>query len=62
MCYIYVFQSDNGGKFHTGFTKNLKLRFDQHNKGLVGISFANEIRKNGKKGEEVWQLKVQGLL
>ena len=22
-------------KFYAGFTKNLKLRFDQHNKGLV---------------------------
>lgn len=22
-------------KFYTGFTKNLKLRFEQHNKGLV---------------------------
>jgi putative endonuclease len=23
-------------KFYTGFTKDLKLRFEQHNKGLVG--------------------------
>ena len=35
MYYIYVLQSDNDGKFYTGFTKDLKLRFDQHNKGLV---------------------------
>jgi putative endonuclease len=25
-------------KFYTGFTKNLKLRFEQHNKGLVESS------------------------
>lgn len=35
MYYIYVLQSDNDGKFYTGFTKDLKLRLDQHNKGLV---------------------------
>ncbi len=33
--YIYVLQSKKDGKFYTGFTKNLKLRFEQHNKGLV---------------------------
>ena len=27
--------SKKDGKFYTGFTKNLKLRFEQHNKGLV---------------------------
>ena len=35
MYYVYVLQSGNDGKFYTGFTKDLKLRFDQHNKGLV---------------------------
>ena len=35
MYYVYVLQSDNDGKFYTGFTKNLKLRFEQHNKGQV---------------------------
>jgi len=33
--YTYVLQSENGGGFYTGFTKNLKLRFEQHNKGDV---------------------------
>jgi len=33
--YTYVLQSQKDGKFYTGFTKNLKLRFEQHNKGLV---------------------------
>ena len=35
MYYAYVLKSQNDGKFYTGFTKNLKLRFEQHNKGLV---------------------------
>ena len=35
MFYTYVLQSQKDGKFYTGFTKNLKLRFEQHNKGLV---------------------------
>ena len=35
MYYIYVLQSQNDGKFYIGFTKDLKLRFEQHNKGLV---------------------------
>jgi len=35
MYYVYILQSGNDGKFYTGFTKNLKLRFDQHNKALV---------------------------
>ena len=36
MYYTYVLQSEKDGKFYTGFTSNLKLRFEQHNKGLVG--------------------------
>ena len=35
MYYVYVLMSDDDGKFYTGFTKDLKLRFDQHTKGLV---------------------------
>ena len=36
MYYTYVLQNEKDGKFYTGFTSNLKLRFEQHNKGLVG--------------------------
>jgi len=35
MYYTYVLQSDNDGKLYTGFTKDLKLRFEQHDKGVV---------------------------
>ena len=35
MHYTYALQSIKDGQFYTGYTKNLKLRFDQHNKGLV---------------------------
>jgi len=35
MHYIYILQSLKDNKFYTGYTKNLKLRFEQHNKGLV---------------------------
>jgi len=33
--YTYVLQSLKDKKFYTGFTQDLKLRFEQHNKGLV---------------------------
>lgn len=33
--YTYVLVSGKDKKFYTGYTKNLKLRFEQHNKGLV---------------------------
>jgi len=33
--YSYVLQSSADGNFYSGFTKDLKLRFDQHCKGLV---------------------------
>jgi len=33
--YTYVLQSIKDMKFYTGFTKDLKLRFEQHNKGVV---------------------------
>ena len=35
MYYTYVLQSMEDMKFYTGFTKDLKLRFEQHNKGNV---------------------------
>ena len=35
MYYIYVLQSESDLKFYTGFTKDLKLRFEQHNNGYV---------------------------
>ena len=35
MYYTYVLQSEKDGKFYSGFTENLKLRFEQHKKGLV---------------------------
>ncbi len=31
--YIYVLQSLKNSKFYTGYTKNLKLRSEQHNRG-----------------------------
>ena len=35
MYYTYVLQSEVDGQFYTGYTKDLKLRFDQHEKGKV---------------------------
>ena len=35
MYYTYVLQSFRDSKYYTGYTKNLKLRVEQHNKGLV---------------------------
>jgi len=35
MYFTYVLQSELDGKFYTGFTKDLKLRFERHNKGYV---------------------------
>jgi len=35
MYYTYVLQSQKNQQFYTGFTENLKLRFERHNKGLV---------------------------
>ncbi|MEX2410744.1 MAG: GIY-YIG nuclease family protein [Candidatus Paceibacterota bacterium] len=29
--YVYILKSQKDGKFYTGYTKNLKLRFEQHN-------------------------------
>jgi len=35
MFHTYVLKSGKDDKMYTGFTKNLKLRFEQHEKGLV---------------------------
>ncbi len=35
MFYTYVLHSQDDGNFYVGYTKNLKLRFEQHQKGLV---------------------------
>ena len=35
MYYTYVLQSEVDGQFYTGYTKDLKLRFNQHKKGQV---------------------------
>jgi len=33
--YIYILRSIKDGKMYTGYTKNLKLRFDLHKQGKV---------------------------
>ena len=33
--YTYVLQSEKDGKNYAGYTKDLNLRFEQHNKGQV---------------------------
>ncbi|HLM83810.1 MAG TPA: GIY-YIG nuclease family protein [Candidatus Bathyarchaeia archaeon] len=35
MYYVYVLESDKDKKKYTGYTKNLKLRFELHEKGEV---------------------------
>lgn len=35
MYYVYVLISEKDGKRYTGYTQNLKLRFELHQKGLV---------------------------
>ena len=35
MYYTYILQSKKDRKFYTGYTKNLKLRFEQHQKGQI---------------------------
>ena len=41
--FIYVLYFTKDKKFYTGYTKNLKLRFEQHQKGLV-----DSTKKRGK--------------
>ena len=33
--YVYFLKSEKDGKYYTGYTQNLKLRFEQHQKGEV---------------------------
>ena len=33
--FTYVLQSDADHKFYTGYTKDIELRFEQHQKGQV---------------------------
>jgi len=35
MYYTYILRSELDGNFYSGYTKDLKLRFDQHTKGQV---------------------------
>ena len=35
MYYTYILQSEKDGNFYVGFTKDLKQRFELHEKGLV---------------------------
>jgi putative endonuclease len=35
MFYTYVLHSKKDGKFYTGYTQDLKLRVEQHDKGQV---------------------------
>lgn len=48
MYFVYVLKSKKDGKFYTGFSKNLKLRFEQHQNGLV------ESTKNRKPFELIY--------
>ena len=33
--FVYVLHSEKDDKFYTGYTKDIELRFEQHQKGLV---------------------------
>jgi putative endonuclease len=33
--YVYVLESEKDGNMYTGYTQNLELRFEQHQKGEV---------------------------
>lgn len=33
--YVYILQSEADGNLYTGYTKNLRVRFEQHNDGKV---------------------------
>ena len=35
MQYVYILHSTRDGDLYTGYTKDLKQRFEQHQKGLV---------------------------
>ena len=36
--YTYVLQSEKDNKFYTGYTKNIKLRFEQHETEQVELT------------------------
>ena len=38
MYYTYVLLSEKDEKFYVGYSENVKLRFEQHKKGLVESS------------------------
>ncbi len=38
MWYIYVIQSMKDNEWYTGYTDDLKKRFQEHNKGLVYVT------------------------
>ena len=33
--YVYILKSKKDGNIYSGYTKNLKIRFSEHNKGRV---------------------------
>jgi putative endonuclease len=33
--YVYVLRSQKDNKYYTGYTKNLKLRFEEYNRGKI---------------------------
>lgn len=35
MFYVYILRSQKDNNLYTGYTKDLKKRFEQHNKGLI---------------------------
>jgi len=35
MYYVYILKSKKDGNLYTGYTKNLKSRFELHNKGRI---------------------------
>ena len=35
MYFVYVLKSDKDKKFYVGYTKNLRKRIEEHNKGIV---------------------------
>ena len=38
MYFVYILQSLKDNKLYTGYTSNVKRRFEEHNKGLVSIT------------------------
>jgi hypothetical protein len=49
MYYTYVLQSEKDGKFYTGFTSNLKLRFEQ----LRSLSRSKRRNEEGKISQNI---------